>query len=60
MDQIIKYVVGEMRVIAGAPATFVTALLVLAVAIWWAMDWKHSGIIANRDAIIANRDLNLI
>jgi hypothetical protein len=52
MDQIIKYVVGEIRVIAGAPATFVTALLVLAVAIWWAMDWKYSGIIVNRDSEI--------
>jgi hypothetical protein len=53
MDAIIKYVVGEMRVIAGAPTIFVIALLVLAAAVWWAMDWKYAGVISNKDSEIA-------
>jgi hypothetical protein len=53
MESIIKYVVGEMRVIAGAPATFVIALLALAGAIWWALDWKYSGVISNKDSEIS-------
>jgi hypothetical protein len=56
MESIIKYVVGEMRVIAEAPATFVVALLVLAGAVWWLLDWKYSSVVASRDAIIGNRD----
>jgi hypothetical protein len=53
MEQVIKYVVGEMRVIAGAPATFAIALLALAGAIWWAMDWKYSSVISNKDSEIS-------
>jgi hypothetical protein len=49
-ERIVKYVLGELRVIGGAPVSFFAALLVLAGAVWWAMDWRYSGIIANRDA----------
>jgi hypothetical protein len=53
MDQIIKYVLGEMRVIADAPVVFLAALLIAAGVIWWALDWRYGGIIANRDSDIA-------
>ena len=49
----IKYVVGEMRVIANAPAAFLAALLVLSGAMWWAISWRYSGVIENKDGIIA-------
>ena len=54
MEQFFKYVLGEIRVIANAPLVFGTALLALAGAIWWAMDWRYSGIISNRDFEIAS------
>lgn len=56
METIIKYVVGEMRVIAGALATFVIALLVLGTAIWWAIDWKYAAVISQQDHVISNKD----
>jgi hypothetical protein len=52
MEAIIKYVVGEMRVIAEAPAIFTIALLVLSAAVWWAMDWRYGSIINNQGSEI--------
>lgn len=56
MEAFIKYVLGEMRVIADAPLSFTVALLVIAGVIWWAIDWRYSGILSNRDGVIQNRD----
>jgi hypothetical protein len=53
MDQVIKYVLDEMRVIGDAPVVFAGALLVIAGAIWWAMSWRYSRIIRNRERTIA-------
>jgi hypothetical protein len=53
MESLVKYVLDEIRVIARAPLVFMTALLALAGAVWWAMDWRYSGVIANRDAEIS-------
>jgi len=53
MDQFFKYVLGEMRVIRGAPIAFSTALLVLLSVAWTAVNWRFSGIIENKDGIIA-------
>jgi hypothetical protein len=51
MDSIIQYVLGELKHVARFPAIFATAILVIAVAMWFviwtAMDWRYSGIIAN-------------
>lgn len=55
MEQIIKYVVGEMRVIAEAPVTFGLALIALVAAIWWFMDWRYAGVIVNKDSDIASK-----
>jgi hypothetical protein len=53
MDQFIKYVLDEMRVIGDAPVVFAGALVVIAAAIWWAMSWRYSRIISNRERTIA-------
>ena len=45
---------GELRVIRGAPVSFFSALLVVGGANWWAMDWRYGGIVANRDAELAS------
>jgi hypothetical protein len=54
IEQFSKYVLGEIGVIAGAPAIFLIAILVVGSIIWWAMDWRYSGVIANRDAEISS------
>ncbi len=54
MEQLIHYVLGELKVIARTPVVFAAALLILAAAIWWAMDWRYSSIIANRDTQISS------
>jgi hypothetical protein len=54
MESIIKYVVGELSTIVHAPGVFVTAVLALGAAVWWAMDWRYAGVIANRDSEISS------
>ena len=54
MDKLIEYVSREMRVIGHAPVAFFAAVLVLAGGIWSALDWRYSGVIANRDAEISS------
>jgi hypothetical protein len=54
MESIIKYVVGELSTIAHAPVAFIAAILILGTAAWWALDWRYSGIIANRDAELSS------
>jgi hypothetical protein len=56
VESFIKYVLGEMRVFAEAPVTFIVALLVLGGVVWWLLDWRYSGIVSNRDGTISNRD----
>jgi hypothetical protein len=53
MDQLIKYVFDEMRVIGNAPVVFAGAILVIAGAIWWTMSWRYSGIVKNKGRTIA-------
>lgn len=53
MEALLKYVVGEMGVIARAPAIFIGALLALTLIVWWLMDWRYSGIISNKEASLA-------
>jgi hypothetical protein len=53
MDQLIKYVLGEIRIIRGAPLTFSIALSVLLVGVWSATDWRFAKIIESKDGIIA-------
>jgi hypothetical protein len=53
VDQFIKYVLDEMRVIGDAPVVFAGAVMVIAGAIWWAMSWRYSRIIRNRERTIA-------
>ena len=53
MDEIIKYLLGEMRVLGNAPVVFAGTILIVAGAIWWALSWRYSGIIKNRERTIA-------
>ena len=53
MEQFIKYVLDETRVIGDAPLVFGGAILVIALAIWWILSWRYSGIIKNRERTIA-------
>jgi hypothetical protein len=53
MDQVIKYVLDEMRVIGDAPIVFAGTILVIAVVIWWVLNWRYSGIIKNKERTIA-------
>jgi hypothetical protein len=53
MDQFIKYVLGEIRVIRGAPLVFMIALSVLLVGAWSTIDWRFAKIIEGKDGIIA-------
>jgi hypothetical protein len=49
VEQIIKYLAGEIRVIAQAPVTFVAALAVMSVIVWKLLAWRH----APKDDLIA-------
>ena len=53
MDEIIKYVLDEMRVLGNAPVVFAGTILIIAGAIWWALSWRYSRIIKNRERTIA-------
>jgi hypothetical protein len=53
MEPFIQYVLREMRVIAGAPVAFGAALLILAAASWWAIDWRYGTLIAHRESEIS-------
>src|SRR5215831_10451081 len=53
MDQLVKYVLDEMRVIGDAPVVFVAAILVVAAAVWWAMNLRYSRIVKNMERTIA-------
>jgi hypothetical protein len=53
MDQIVKYLLDEMRVIGDAPIVFAGTILVIAVVIWWVLNWRYSGIIKNKERTIA-------
>ena len=60
MDPIIKYLLGEMNIIAQAPVTIAAAILILGGIMWWAIEWRYGAIIGHRNAeldrIRAERD----
>jgi hypothetical protein len=53
LDQFVQYVLGEARLIAEAPLVFGAAVLFLGAIIWAALRWRYSGIIEQRNRIIA-------
>jgi hypothetical protein len=53
MDHFIKYILGEIRVICGAPLAFLIALSVLVGGAWSAINWRFAEIIESKDGIIA-------
>jgi hypothetical protein len=36
--------------------TFFVILVIIIGAVWWLMDWRYGGVVAQRDGVIANRD----
>ena len=55
-QKIKDYLSGEGQTIRSAPISYIAAVAGAVIVIWFAMDWRYGGIIANRDGIIANRD----
>src|SRR5215813_15643062 len=53
MDQLVKYLLDQMRVIGDAPVVFAGIVLVIAAVIWWILRWRYSGIIRNKERTIA-------
>lgn len=52
-EQLVQYVLGEVRVIADAPLVFGAAVLFLGAIIWAALRWRYSSMIEHRNRIIA-------
>jgi hypothetical protein len=53
MDQISNYALDEIRVLGNAPVAFALAVLIIAGIVWWALSWRYSGTIKNRERTIA-------
>jgi hypothetical protein len=41
LEEFIKYILGEWRVIANSPVSYAVAVLVAAAIIWWIMTWGY-------------------
>ena len=52
-EQFVRYILGELRLIAKAPLVFGAAVLFLGAIIWAALRWRYSGMIERRNDIIA-------
>ena len=52
-EQFVRYVLGEVRLIAEAPLVFGAAVLFLGAIIWAALRWRYSRIIERRNYVIA-------
>jgi hypothetical protein len=53
---VVKYILGESRTLRNAPASAIAICFGVFAIVWIAMDWRYTGIIANRDGIIASRE----
>jgi len=53
VEELVNHVLGQFRMLRDAPVPFIAAVIVAGVVIWLAMDWRYSGIIANRDSEIS-------
>jgi hypothetical protein len=51
-DDLRKSLLDQWQVIAGAPAIFIMAILLVAVAIWIALRWAYGTRLHNKDALI--------
>ncbi len=52
-EHFVRYIVGEVHLIAEAPLVFGTTVLFLGAVIWGALRWRYSGIIEQRNNTIA-------
>lgn len=44
---------GQFAAVSAAPIPFAVAVLVASGLIWWALDWRYSSIVSNRDGEIS-------
>jgi hypothetical protein len=56
VEQIIKYVLANVRVIFDAPVAFFIVILVCIGAIWWIMEWRYGDRISTKDSEISLRN----
>jgi hypothetical protein len=56
LDQFTKYILGEIAVIAKAPATFFVASLAVAGVVFTVLDWRYSSIVAQKDAKMSSME----
>jgi len=59
LDVFIKYILGEFRMIADAPVSFVVAVVAGSFLISLAMDWRYGGLISGRDTVISTKEAEL-
>ena len=52
-EQFVRYILGELRLIAEAPLVFGAAVLFLGAIIWAALRWRYSGMIERGNHVIA-------
>jgi hypothetical protein len=52
VEPFIKYILGEFRMIANAPVSYIVAVLGAALLIWIALGWRYDAIINNKDSEI--------
>ena len=52
-EQFVRYILGELHLIVGAPLVFGAAVLLLGAIIWAALRWRYSRGIERRNHIIA-------
>jgi hypothetical protein len=59
-DKIVEHAATERGVIWQAPAAVAACVFVIsaliAFGIWYALDWRYSGIVASKDGTITNKD----
>jgi hypothetical protein len=46
-------ILGQLAAVSAAPIPFLVALLIVAVLIWWAFNWRYSTVVGHRDAEVS-------
>jgi hypothetical protein len=54
VQDFINQVIGQVRMVWSVLVPFLSAVAVCGLLIWGAMDWRYSGIIANRDSEVSS------
>jgi hypothetical protein len=49
LEAVVKYVIKELGVITQAPMSFILALAVISIGVWYAIGWRYAGTIDSLD-----------